>query len=155
MSSDLWSWKYSECLAFLLDEWWIVLALQHRLKTDCVPSCGGTWSDTINRYMVQPLCNMVPCNCIFVRTCLKISLPGASVWWISVSSLCCCFQPQTIASGEVNVQTHLSPATSLPQTQFTYQAEQMRQCLSFTLFLSLLDHHAICEMCHCSGSGML
>lgn len=54
--------------------------------------------------------------------------------------------------GRLDVQTHLSPATSLVQTgQFTYQAEQKIQSLSMTLFLSLLDEnqcHARCEIYH-------
>lgn len=73
-----------------------------------------------------------------------------------------CLGLQTAAPGEVDAQTHLSPASTLTQTgQFTYQAEQKMQCLSVTLFLSPLNENqsqAICEIhprWRVGGSGML
>lgn len=86
---------------------------------------------------------------------VKLSLFGPRV----SNQRCCCLQPQTIASGEVEAQTHLSPATALTQTaQFTYLARQKAQCLSLTLFLPLLSEnysHAEYERyCH-GGDGML
>lgn len=67
------------------------------------------------------------------------------------------FSAAAVAFGEVEAQTHLSPAVPLTQTgQFTYQAEQKMQCLSMMLFLSLLDEnqsHLIREMDHRCGEG--
>lgn len=77
--------------------------------------------------------------------------------WLNPSELLLLFS--AMASGEVDVQTHLSPAVPLTQTgQFTYQAEQKMQCLSVTLFLSLLDEnrfHSMRVMDHRCGRGTL
>lgn len=92
-------------------------------------------------------------------TAFLSELPVSSARWTSARSLCPWSAPllfsaaDRIASGEVDV----SPAgpTHTKTGQFTYQADQKMQCLSVTLFLSLLNEnesHAMCEIGSVRGS---